>query len=95
MRKYIDGLEAGQRAKVDAALLQIGRYGIEGSAVTVRPIKGKLWELKVDAQRVFYVVARGPMMVLLHAYRKQSQKAPRREIETAVQRFKDVIGGTP
>ena len=95
MRKYIEALEVGDRAKVDAALIQIGRHGIEGSAVNVRPIKGKLWELKVDAQRVFYVVVRGPMMVLLHAYRKQSEKAPQREIDTAVQRFKDITGKKP
>ncbi len=95
VRKYIEALEVGDRAKVDAALIQIGRHGIEGSAVNVRPIKGKLWELKVDAQRVFYVVVRGPMMVLLHAYRKQSEKAPQREIDTAVQRFKDITGKKP
>ncbi|GAN32688.1 phage-related protein [Candidatus Brocadia sinica JPN1] len=30
-------------------------------------------------------------MVLLHAYKKQSQKAPQHEIETALCRMKDIL----
>jgi phage-related protein len=40
---------------------------------------------------VFYVLVTGPELVLLHAYRKQSQKAPRGEIEIAMRRMKEVL----
>ena len=53
---------------------------------------GGLWEIKVDAQRVFYVLIGGPTVVLLHAYRKQGQKAPRRELDVARERMKQVLG---
>ena len=43
--------------------------------------------------RVFYVVIVGPTMVLLHAYKKQGQKAPRGEIQVAQARMKEVFGG--
>ena len=41
--------------------------------------------------RVFYVMIDGPEMVLLHAYKKQSQKAPQSEIDTAEKRMKEVL----
>ena len=31
-------------------------------------------------------------MVLLHAYKKEGQKAPKKEIKLALQRLKDVTG---
>ncbi|MBN2362355.1 MAG: type II toxin-antitoxin system RelE/ParE family toxin [Deltaproteobacteria bacterium] len=46
----------------------------------------------IGRQRVFYVVVVGPVAVLLHAYNKQSQRAPGREIETAERRMSDVLG---
>jgi phage-related protein len=43
------------------------------------------------SHRIFYVTVTGPMIVLLHAYKKKSQKAPVQEIETAVRRMKEVL----
>ena len=57
--------------------------------MATRQLRGKLWELKVSAQRVLYVVVKGPEMILLHAFKKQSQKA-QREIELAERRMKEV-----
>ena len=44
-------------------------------------------------QRVLFVLIAGPTMVLLHGYTKGSQRAPKREIETALVRMKDVLSG--
>jgi phage-related protein len=92
VEKYLDGLERKEAEQVFAAILDVEVHGLEGSALHLRPIDGKLWELKVSAQRVFYVVVTGPELVLLHAYRKQSQKAPRGEIEVATRRMKEALG---
>jgi phage-related protein len=91
VEKYLDGLERREAEQVFAAILDIKAHGLEGSTLHLRPIAGKLWELKVSAQRVFYVVVTGPELVLLHAYRKQSRKAPRGEIETAMRRLSEVL----
>lgn len=40
---------------------------------------------------IFYVVIKNNTMILLHAYRKQSKKAPLKEIEIAEQRLLEVI----
>lgn len=43
------------------------------------------------SNRVFNVTVTGPTMVLLHAYKKQGQKAPPREIRAAESRIKEVV----
>lgn len=89
MQKYLAGLESDERAEVAEALDAIQHYGLED--VETRQIQGKLWEIKVSRHRMFYMILLGPEMVLLHAYKKQSQKAPPREIETAKKRMKDLL----
>ncbi len=89
VRKHLDSLNRDEAARVFAAIRYIEANGLDGSVVA-RQIRGKLWEIKVSSQRVFYVVINGPVMILLHAYSKQSQKAPTREIEIAERRMKEV-----
>ena len=93
VERYLDGLETREAEQVLAAILDIESHGLTGSPLHLRPIAGRLWEIKVSAQRIFYVVATGPEVVLLHAYRKQSQKAPRGEIEIALGRMREVLAG--
>ena len=95
VQKYLRGLSDAEAAVVNATLKDLAINGLAGSTVALRPIKGKLWEIKAGAHRVFYVVLDGPTMVLLHAYRKQSQKAPKHELETAAERFRGVTGRYP
>ncbi len=86
-------LPTTERAAVLAALEDLEINGIRDSLAELRHIEGKLWEIKVSAQRVFYVVISGPAMVLLHAYKKQGQKAPTKEIDVARKRMKLVLRG--
>jgi phage-related protein len=58
----------------------------------LRPIRDKLWEIKVQSHRIFYAVMIEETLVLLHAYKKQSQRAPRMEIETALERLRALLG---
>ena len=91
VREYVDALSQEERAVVAAALLDIEEHDLEGTTVT-RHIGGKLWELKITRHRIFYVIIVGPVMVLLHAYKKQGQKAPSRELDVARKRMKEVLG---
>jgi len=54
-------------------------------------IEGKLWEIRVSAHRVFYVLIDREEMVLLHAYKKQGQKLPLKEREVAMRRMKELL----
>ena len=42
-----------------------------------------IWELRPDNNRVFYFYFQENTFVLLHQFRKKSQKTPKREIEKA------------
>ena len=91
VEEFIDDLSSKEAAKVLDALAAIEAHGLE--VVVSWQIKGKLWELKVSATRVFYVLMTGPEVVLLHAYKKQGQKARLKEIETAQRRMEEVLVG--
>ncbi len=46
-------------------------------------IDDDIWELRPGNNRVFYFYHRDDTFVLLHHFRKKSQKTPRREVERA------------
>ncbi len=48
--------------------------------------------MKLSTDRLFYIVLDGPEIIVLHGYKKQGQKAPRREIETAERRMRELLG---
>ena len=91
VREYIDALPTDERGVVLATLLDIEERDLAGTAVT-RHIEGKLWELKITRHHIFYVLIVGPVMVLLHAYKKQGQKAPPRELAVARKRMEEILG---
>jgi len=47
--------------------------------------------VRIGPHRVFYVLLRAEEMVLLHAYRKQSQKAPARQVAIARRRMQEML----
>ena len=96
VKKFIDALSTQDKAKVVGCLENIQQNGFNSDRVEFRQIERKLWEIKIRGSdggyRIFYVIVdSGKDMILLHAYKKQSQKAPTREIETAKKRMKEVL----
>ncbi|MBL9103353.1 MAG: type II toxin-antitoxin system RelE/ParE family toxin [Myxococcales bacterium] len=87
---YVAGLPEHEQKQIDAALKNLAALGTRGSSVPLRQIRGKLWEIKVQPHRIFYALRTRSALVLLHAYRKQGQKAPRVEIETALMRLRKI-----
>src|SRR5213078_2125841 len=85
VEKYLVDLDSKERAAVADALKGIEISGLHGAGV-------RTWEIKASQQRVFYVVMTGGEMVLLHAAKKEGQKADRGEVETAELRFREVTG---
>jgi phage-related protein len=60
----------------------------------VKHIEGRLWEIRLIGRtgiaRALYVTASGRRVVILQAFVKKTQKTPRREIELALERAKEV-----
>jgi len=90
--EYIESLSVPEQAVLAALFQEISARGLQARGVGFRHIEGRLWEIRAGAHRVFYVLLQHDEMVLLHAYRKKTQKAPRRHIEIARRRMKEVLG---
>ena len=60
----------------------------------IKHLEGKLWEMRMKGRdtiaRAIYVTATGKRIVVVRVFTKKSQKTPRREIETARERAKEV-----
>ena len=52
-------------------------------------IEGKLWELRPIPNRVFFATLEDNHLILLHQFRKKTQKTPKREIEQAKRELND------
>lgn len=93
--EFIRTLEVKERSKILACLKSIEEMGTDSPRVEFRQIRGKLWEIKIHAQkssyRIFYVLLSKESIVLLHAYKKKSQKAPEKELNIADKRLLEVL----
>lgn len=60
----------------------------------VRPLGNKLWEMRLTGRagigRAIYVAAPGRRLVVLHAFVKKTEKTPRRALDLALARLKEM-----
>ena len=88
---YIEGLPKNEQEEIYALFEDLREYGLDAPLVSMRQIRGKLWEIRISRHRIFYVTIEAEVMILLHAYKKQGQKAPVHEIETALRRMDEIL----
>jgi phage-related protein len=50
-----------------------------------------VWELRPGNNRIFYFCSCDNTFILLHSFRKKTQKTPRREIEKALRERNDYL----
>ena len=72
-------------------IVRLQEFGTDFNMPHAKQIKGKLWELRPGGIRLFYFAYIEEVFVILHGYRKQSRKAPNREIEVAKKRMQELI----
>ncbi len=85
MADYMRALDSGERERLTAVFRRVQREGL--AAVTTKPVEGDLWEIKAGMHRAFYVVVVARTVTVLHAYKKQGQRAPLAELQVARQRL--------
>jgi phage-related protein len=90
---YIKSLEQGDRARVARTIGLLKQLGLEIGGPQARQLEGKLWELRPSPHRLIYFAHSGRRFVILHAFQKQTRKTPRRDIEVARRRMKEVVEG--
>lgn len=89
--EFIEDLPVMEQAKIRNALRLLQEFGTNLSMPHAKPIQGKLWELRPGGIRLFYFAYIEQQFVILHGYRKQSQKTPGSEIAIALRRMQELM----
>ncbi len=78
------------RSMLKKVYFQIERLEHEGPGVgepVAKRLDEEIWELRPIPNRIFFGIMKGKRIVLLHHFRKKSQKTPRYEIEQAQREY--------
>lgn len=91
VEEFINSLEEKTQTKVVRMLELLEEFGITLGAPHVKKLTGTpLWELRIigsDSTRIFYVAKEQKSFLLLHAFKKKTQKTQKKEIKTATDRL--------
>jgi phage-related protein len=96
VREFIDEHSAEVREKLFADLGRLVRFNVRLGPPYVEKVESRdFWEMRTKVRgniyRTFYFAFTGKKLVLLHAYQKKSQKAPKKELEVAEERMSDYL----
>jgi phage-related protein len=91
--EFLETMSKLERVEARNAIRLLLEFGTTLGMPHARPMTGhgKLWELRAGPNRLLYFAYIGRRFVILHAFRKKSQKAPIREIATAERRMADFL----
>lgn len=92
----LDALPVDIRASFERIVHLIESAGLERiHEPYVKHLEGPLWEMRMKGRdgiaRAAYVTAVGRRVVVVRVFPKKTQKTPRREIELALKRAKEVL----
>jgi phage-related protein len=91
----LDALPRDFRASFERITGLIQTFGLERvHEPYIKHLEDRIWEMRLRGRdgiaRALYVTAIGKRVVVLRVFTKKTQKTPRREIELAQQRAKEV-----
>ncbi len=91
----LEALPLDLRARFQRIVEMIEALGLERVREPyIKHLEGKLWEMRMKGRdgiaRAIYVTARERRLVVVRVFRKKTQKTPRRELELAHRRAKEV-----
>lgn len=91
----LEALPRDIRASFERIVHLIESHGLERVREPyVKHLQGRVWEMRMKGKdgiaRAAYVTTTGRRVVVVHVFGKKTQKTPRREIEIALARAKEV-----
>ncbi|HEU0216668.1 MAG TPA: type II toxin-antitoxin system RelE/ParE family toxin [Stellaceae bacterium] len=91
----LDALPADVRASFERVVRLVNTVGLERvHEPYIKHLEGRLWEMRLRGRdgiaRSIYATASGQRVVILRTFVKKTQKTPRREIELALRRAKEI-----
>jgi phage-related protein len=97
VEKQIYSLPSGILARYLHYVELMEKYGVDLRYPHSESLGGGLFELRPKAPegigRVFYCTIKGATVVMLHSIIKKSQKIPKKELDLARERLKEVKNG--
>jgi phage-related protein len=92
----LSAMPADIRANFRRIVELIGAVGLDRVREPyVKHLEGPVWEMRMRGKdgiaRAAYVATKGRRIVVVHVFAKRTQKTPRRDIETALRRAKEVL----
>ena len=92
----LDAWPVGLRARFRALSFRMEEYGPNLGMPHTRALGNGLFEIRAKAEegigRVFFCTMVGRKIIILHSFIKKTDKTPKRELEIALTRQKEVIG---
>lgn len=95
VRDELEAFPVDIRARFERIVQLIQAHGLERVREPyVKHLEGPLWEMRMKGKdgiaRALYVTARERRVVVVRVFAKKTQKTPRREIDLALKRAKEV-----
>jgi phage-related protein len=95
VQSEILAMPAGFVARYFRYAERMEQFGPDLGMPHTRAMGQGLFELRIKGAegvvRVFYCTVVGRRIVILHQFRKKSEKTPRKELDTALRRMKEVV----
>ena len=89
--EFINELPAVDRARIDLVIRLLKEFGTALGMPHARPLGNRIWELRPGGIRLLYFAYINHQFVILHGFRKTTQRTPDCEIETAVRRMNEFL----
>ncbi len=80
-----------QYSQVDRYIQLLQENGTKLPITVVKHLEGDIWELRPGFNRILFFGFDGSSFVLLHHFRKKTQKTPKKEISRAISEMNDYI----
>lgn len=92
--EFIKSLNEKQQRKIIHILTTIETYGLVAAIPHIKKLIGTpLWEIRMLGQdniRILYATEEQDTIIVLHGFVKKTQKTPLKEIQTAIQRLREM-----
>jgi phage-related protein len=97
VKEWLEGIGSEPKAEIFRVLELLSKYGTELGLPFVRPIENKIYEVRAKDRsgiyRVLYFAHTQKTFVMLHGFQKKTRTTPRKEIEIAQKRMKEIQNG--
>ena len=97
VKEYIDEINKNndklRLTKIAAYMKILGEYGTRAGLPYIKYLKDDIWELRPLRDRIMFCYYKDNTFILLHSFYKKTNKTPKRELEIALKRLKNLKKG--